>query len=128
MKYCPKCCQTKSFDAFHRASRRSDGHAGICKICQIKATRDYQARNISIVRKKRREYSKAYRQQKPQRIAAANAVNRAIFCGNLMRRPCEVCGSSPVEAHHDDYSKLLEVLWLCKSCHKQMHIDQRRIG
>ena len=44
-------------------------------------------------------------------------------CRKLERMPCEICGDSIVEAHHDDYSKPLEVRWLCQSHHKQWHAE-----
>jgi hypothetical protein len=42
-----------------------------------------------------------------------------------MKSPCEVCGNQKAEAHHDDYSKLLEVRWLCDEHHKQHHRKMR---
>lgn len=37
--------------------------------------------------------------------------------GKIKRCPCEVCGSTDAQMHHDDYSKPLEVRWLCRKCH-----------
>lgn len=48
-------------------------------------------------------------------------VNRRIASGKLKREPCEVCGAIQVEAHHDDYSKPLEVRWLCHTHHREHH-------
>lgn len=39
----------------------------------------------------------------------------------LERQPCEVCGNPDVVAHHDDYTKPLEVRWLCRSHHAKFH-------
>lgn len=39
---------------------------------------------------------------------------------------CELCGGSHedgtrLHAHHADYRRPLEVAWLCRSCHRQIH-------
>ena len=35
---------------------------------------------------------------------------------------CQQCGGfTCLEAHHADYRKPSEVLWLCKRCHEQLH-------
>lgn len=41
----------------------------------------------------------------------------AVRKGQIEREPCEVCGAE-AEGHHDDYTKPLEVRWLCKEHHK----------
>lgn len=45
--------------------------------------------------------------------------------GKLVPQPCEKCGSLKSEKHHHDYSKPLEVEWLCRPCHLQWHRDNR---
>lgn len=43
---------------------------------------------------------------------------------NILVRPdtCSKCGvKCKPEAHHPDYSKPLDVIWLCKSCHENVH-------
>lgn len=52
---------------------------------------------------------------------AHRAVHVAIADGVLVRQPCEVCGREPAHGHHDDYSKPLEVRWLCPSHHTRLH-------
>lgn len=60
---------------------------------------------------------------------AHNIVEKALKRGTLTRQPCEVCGASgvmtdrrsEVQAHHDDYSKPLEVRWLCQKHHHEWH-------
>lgn len=62
----------------------------------------------------------------PERRRASAAVATAIYNGSLKRQPCEVCGAKhDIDAHHDDYSKPLEVRWLCRSHHRQHHIALR---
>jgi len=50
-------------------------------------------------------------------------VNYAISYGRLTRSlTCEQCGRhTRTQGHHDDYSKPLEVRWLCASCHLRLH-------
>ena len=37
--------------------------------------------------------------------------------GKLKRKNCIVCGKRKTEAHHEDYSKPLKIMWLCKKHH-----------
>lgn len=46
---------------------------------------------------------------------------RAINQGILIKQPCEKCGKVKVDAHHDDYSKPLDVRWLCRKHHLEHH-------
>lgn len=54
--------------------------------------------------------------------AAHGAVAYAIKTGRLERLPCEVCGHPVAEGHHDDYSKRLDVRWLCRMHHRWLHL------
>jgi hypothetical protein len=60
----------------------------------------------------------AHRERFPEREAARAAVKNAIKRGELIRRPCRDCGDPNTEAHHPDYSKPFEVVWLCKPHHR----------
>lgn len=55
---------------------------------------------------------------------AQGAVSTAKRSGKLKKpASCELCGDDTVflVAHHEDYSKPLEVNWLCYFCHSQLH-------
>ncbi len=59
--------------------------------------------------------------QRQAQIAHAD-VAKAIRDGFLHRQPCEVCGrENGVEAHHDDYTRTLDVRWMCRSHHRLWH-------
>lgn len=80
----------------------------------------------------RREYHRQYwhkRKEKPgemEKISARRKMNNAITAGKLHLGPCEVCGSTiKIEGHHDDYSKPLEVRWLCHEHHVDEHRPQQ---
>jgi hypothetical protein len=59
--------------------------------------------------------------------AAHVATRKAIRDGVLVRKPCEVCRKKKTEAHHDDYGKPLEVRWLCRAHHMQIHGREKKL-
>jgi len=71
-------------------------------------------------------YKRAWQTRNPEKRAAHVALGNAIRDGKLRKGPCEVGGDceGKVQAHHDDYSKPLEVRWLCKRHHEAA--DQAR--
>lgn len=70
----------------------------------------------------RRDYNARYRKRERAKWLARKKVEKALCYGKLQKGPCEVCGTTKkVEAHHRDYSKPLEVNWLCRPCHKATH-------
>lgn len=72
----------------------------------------------------------------PVKAEARRELARAIRSGQLVRQPCEVCkithgaqrrdGTTVrVEGHHDDYTKPLEVRWLCGEHHRPPWVVDR---
>ena len=68
-------------------------------------------------RSKHPERSNAYRT--PEQWRARNRVAYEIRCGRLVRpESCETCGiACRPHAHHHDYAKPIDVVWLCVRCH-----------
>jgi len=87
---------------------------------EIRKAQEQYARNRKI---ERTAYNKRYDQEHPEKLIARNAVAYALETGTLKRLPCEVCGSISTEAHHEDYSKPLEVMWLCTLHHAERRGD-----
>lgn len=52
-----------------------------------------------------------------------SAVKTALRNGTLIRpNSCEDCGIACVpHGHHDDYTKPMDVRWLCPTCHAAIH-------
>lgn len=146
MKTCKTCSKSLSDDKFYK------GHARCkpCYIAVVKSYREANAEKISNYEKKRYlenpdrksamvRYSKTnagkkakaraiarYISNNPEKRAAHNAVNNAVRDKRLFKEPCEMCGELKVHAHHDDYSKPLEVRWLCVHHHALIHAEEKR--
>lgn len=63
----------------------------------------------------------AWKERNREKYLAHKAVENALKAGKLIRGKCECgCDRKP-QAHHEDYSKPLEVRWLCQQSHKALH-------
>lgn len=63
------------------------------------------------------EYKKKTNEKYPERKQAREKVRVAIKNGLIIKVPCIVCGDTKSEAHHEDYSKPLDVVFLCRKHH-----------
>lgn len=62
--------------------------------------------------------------QKDRCRAYANVCLRR---GKILRKPCVLCGAK-AQMHHPDYSKPLEVVWLCRPCHMDVHRGKKSLA
>jgi hypothetical protein len=156
MKTCKKCGAQKPLDDFYVASNMVDGRDSKCKECAKAAANKRRAEKLDEIRAYDRqrgnlphrvEARKAYLESEagrassaaakrkysisnPVKTVARNAVANALRDGKLMKWPgCAVpeCTLSP-EAHHADYSRPLDVVWLCDAHHKAAHKLGREIN
>lgn len=94
---------------------------------QINAQRGRWSREISPQARERkrvrdREWKRANREKTRAHVAVAQAIQRhelirPVFCAECRK----TCRHSEIQAHHKDYSKPLDVIWLCGSCHRARH-------
>lgn len=65
---------------------------------------------------------------------AQNILEEAIEKGLVQRKTvCECCGREAVmkdgrtgiQAHHSDYNRPLDVMWLCQKCHHEWHKNHK---
>lgn len=61
-----------------------------------------------------------------RRANARSYANVYLRRGKIERLPCEICGSPDSEMVHEDYSKPLEVRWLCKKDRGRARIEFAR--
>lgn len=125
-KRCFKCGEVKPLSDFYAHPRMADGHLNKCKNCTKKDS------------KRRRDDSPKSDLQtrlnacaeKPNHKNAYMAVDAAIRSG-VLEKPdtCSSCGchssAHRIEAHHEDYRKPLDVVWLCTPCHRKADAERR---
>jgi hypothetical protein len=74
---------------------------------------------------KMNSYNKKYKANNQSKIRAHLAIRKAIENGIIARpKACESCGNitnRPLHGHHADYTKQLDVLWVCQPCHRKKH-------
>ena len=128
-KQCKQCLETKSITDFYKHPETADGYLGICKECQKSRSRKRDPRKKQAYEKIRSQdpkrmkaiakTSKNWRRNNPEKALAHSRLWHAIKRGEVIRPDiCEQCGKEGrIHAHHEDYSKPLEVKWLCVPCH-----------
>ena len=146
MKTCTKCGITKPDNDFRVNGKMSDGLHSYCKTCSNRATElsrrkdreAYRARDrAKYARKMQKLRGEGYVVGNPEnrardvdpefvklKLNTRKTTRRAIARGLLTKAPCQVCGVDEVEAHHPDYHQPLQVVWLCKAHHKEVHSNR----
>ena len=86
-----------------------------CRACHAAYARDHRPRHVELPEDQRlRSNARAY----------ANVYQRR---GKLVPAPCSICHDPAAQKHHDDYSKPLQVRWLCRKCHLALHSRNRTL-
>lgn len=133
-KKCSKCCGVFPLDCFYKNAASKDGLDHRCKKCDNARTSLYRKSHLEIGRNFSRKYRKLYPDKtresarravktwylnNKEKVKAHKKVARAIKNKTLIRENC-FCGEK-AQAHHEDYSKPLDVIWLCHLHHKEKH-------
>jgi hypothetical protein len=133
-KKCFKCNCPKPLSEFYKHSGMADGYLNKCKICAKNDVNKHRLNNLEKIREYDRNRgklphrikstifaTKAWRNEDKKRLIAHSKVAYAIKKGVLLPQNCIRCNEEKVVAHHEDYNKPLEIVWLCQPCHKQRH-------
>lgn len=125
-KTCFRCGRSLPISEFYRHSQMADGHLNKCKDC-TKA--DSKKRRIEHPDRDLETRLKACK-KKPSKKNAHMAVDAALRAGRLVKpHVCSGCSCPDtehrIEAHHHDYTKPLDVIWLCPPCHIRMDAQRR---
>lgn len=144
MRTCKHCLLIKPADDFYKSN------VSACKECVRKQVRSNRLGNIAYYRNydrqryrdhdhrkivaqksanseagveaRKRSFNRM-KEQQPEKYKARNAVSNALRDGKIKRaEACFFCsGTSRLQAHHSDYSRPLDVHWLCSACHGKLH-------
>lgn len=145
-KTCFKCGEEKPRDDFYKHKGMADGILNKCKPCTKKDTalnwrnnkeyyREYDRirahdpkrksmhkrwlstdRAKQLIAKRKKEWNIKNHHIRTVHSKFWNAIKR----GEIVKQDCEICGGR-AQAHHEDYTKPLEVRWLCPQHHSDAH-------
>ncbi len=103
-KRCTVCKEVKPIEEYNKDDRDKSGIRSQCKKCQYAVQKSrYQ-----------REHYKPAAKDKARDAFVAGKIQKPLFC--------EICGrKGKLEKHHPDYNKPLEVVWVDRACHSQLH-------
>lgn len=146
LKRCSQCREEKPPSAFYKHPQTRDGLNSWCKACTAarwqvwrKAHPTYkqvrtaaQRRRWALAEHQRDPQKKTracqrYRRAQPLVYAARTAVGNALQSGRLVRpTACTRCQRvCKLDGHHEDYTKPLEVVWVCRRCHYRLDVAKR---
>lgn len=147
-KKCFKCGKVKDISNFYKHKEMKDGYLNKCKDCAKKdvsenyfkkedkykkydqirnqkrkkyiklKSEEYQIKN----KVKTNSYKKKWAEKNHLKRAAHIIIGNLLRDGKLTRGPCQICKTMEnIEAHHFDYAKPFDVIWLCKEHHQKVH-------
>ena len=151
-KECFRCHKPKPLTDFYAHSKMANGCLGKCKECTKKDVKENYLKNQEHYRqydklrnqlphriKMRVLYAatkkgleagnqakRAWELRNPEKKRASTTLSNAVRDGKIFRAyKCAICGSTKnIEAHHEDYTKPLEIVELCKKHHWEA--DEKR--
>jgi hypothetical protein len=121
-RLCTGCGRVLPLDCFPKAGRGRAKRSLRCRDCHRAQARAWRARHRAELSATARRYRLLWRDKHAARQAAYWAAE-----AGLIHRPdrCERCGQTPppnrLHGHHPDYSRPLNVVWLCSLCHAREH-------
>jgi len=118
-----KCQQCKSIENLYKykSSTSKTGFSYICRECNTNNKKKYRQTKKGKISTNKAVYKsiKKYNYKQNARTKVFQALKNGII---LKPDICSVCKNKEIiEGHHMDYSKPLEVVWLCRKCHSNLH-------
>lgn len=133
---CGTCREWRRSSEYYSDKRTPNGLKSSCKECHLACS--LRTRNSDLARESNRLHMARARQKDPEKfrerdrlrkrpvdekVRARSLLNGAVQCGRINKpQTCESCGvMGRITAHHENYSKPLDVKWLCYECHGALH-------
>jgi len=86
----------------------------------------WEKRNPEKAKETRNRSVAEWKDKNPDKLKAQSKLQKAVQMGKVIKpNMCSWCeqeqSSSNIIGHHHDYSKPLDVIWLCRKCHGRIH-------
>ena len=141
MKTCSTCGRELPLSEFNKNRNNKDGLQDKCRACFS----EYNKKRYASDPERHKANARKYREENLENVFATRmkmveknpnhknaneAVVLALKLGHISNPGvCYGCGATSderrIEAHHHDYSKPLDVVWLCTPCHRRMDAQRR---
>lgn len=122
--YCSRCKEKHEHMTYYSKNVAKDGTITRyfqCHKCANERQKEYYKKNPE------RQRAVIYKSiaKYPEKQKARQKLNYAVKTGKIIKpQNCSFCNKGGrIEADHEDYSKPLEVTWLCTPCHAKKKID-----
>lgn len=121
VKRCSVCGRMRPLNDFSKDLQKAGGKSSRCLSCDRKKCRLYA---LTKIRTKSIRFQRLYTEAKRDpKFLARRKLSNAVHKGKKIKpKNCDKCGrrvENPyhLHGHHEDYSKPLDVQWLCTKCH-----------
>jgi hypothetical protein len=129
VKKCHYCHKIKQAKEFHKDRTVKDGLSNCCIPCRKAYNSRPEVRERNNLRKRiafkkdRKRYYQLLEIAKTPKGRARGKLRDAVDSGKIIKpKNCPVCGKDKIlHGHHNDYTKPLEVVWVCALCHTNLH-------
>jgi hypothetical protein len=129
---CRQCLKWLPGEMFQAHSHYTNGHRSVCKKCisaNRKIARDSKPKSPIIVRssEEKKERNRLYKikwteTHGRERLAQYRLRNAIKFKKISRPNKCSLCSRECIPfGHHSNYDKPLNVTWVCRYCHMQIH-------
>ena len=100
----------RKYEDGHEIFCGGNGCGGVtkCQPCKNAYMRRWRSKNKMTGHQRKKDNARSY----------AGVYKRR---GKIIQMPCFNCGSEESQMHHHDYNKPLNVQWLCRKCHMEIH-------